>query len=377
MRETKEKALIYPYDMEFSPTIRYQELLIDYEIATLVSPNGWGFCGKDAGSVDASNDIGISVTHDFDNALASCETVIFVEGQYQLDFEKLIYPKILKALDKRKNVVCIIDLDQGIRNKLKEMFSNKGCDFKYFGHKKDNGYKIKANAYQENLLEINSPVIFVVGIAERTNKFYVQLSLRKYFIKNGYKVSQIGTKKYCELFGFHSFPEFMYDSNIPEAYKVVLFNRFIKSLEKKENPDVIIIGIPGGVMPFNNKHTNKFGILAFEVSQALTPDASILSLLFEDYKPETFEVFARSIRYKLGFDLDCINISNSHVDWSKATEFLEISYLKMESTFVDDKIKKMNRSTLPVFNILNKQDCENMSNTLINKLINYSYTQSI
>jgi peptide maturation system protein (TIGR04066 family) len=126
-------------------------------------------------------------------------------------------------------------------------------------------------------LDIDTPVIFVLGTGERTNKFEIQLALRENMMKMGYKASQVGTREYCELLGFHSFPRFMFGNGISEISKIASFNRFIKSLERDECPDVIIIGVPRGIMPFNNRLPNGYGILAYEVSQAVTPDSTVYS----------------------------------------------------------------------------------------------------
>ena len=94
-------------------------------------------------------------------------------------------------------------------------------------------------------------MVFVASVIENTNKFDVQLGLRKFLQEEGYKVSQIGTKEYCELFGFHAIPEFMYANQLSEADKIVWFNRICKSIELQEKPDIFIIGVPGATMVFN------------------------------------------------------------------------------------------------------------------------------
>lgn len=56
------------------------------------------------------------------------------------------------------------------------------------------------------------PVVFIAGITPYTEKFHVQLALRKHLLDDGYKVSQIGSKAFCNLFGFHAYPAFMNES---------------------------------------------------------------------------------------------------------------------------------------------------------------------
>jgi peptide maturation system protein (TIGR04066 family) len=229
----------------------------------------------------------------------------------------------------------------------------------------------------ESIEEIDTPIILVTGIAERTNKFEIQLTLRERIQKSGYKISQIGTRSYCEMMGFHPFPSFMYGNAISDVNKVLMFNRFIKKIESTEEPDIIIIGVPGGIMPLNREFTNKFGLLAFEISQAIAPDVVIASLLYEDYKPEGFDIYNNSIKYKLGFEVDFFNIANMQFDWSRAYEEHVMSYISLDYKFIDEKIMRYNSNRIPVLNILNKNDSNHMADKAIEKLVGYSDVQIV
>jgi len=367
---TNEKLLIYPYNLQFSPMLRHESLLNGYEISCLVSPNGWGFTGKDAGIADQGPDIGIFVSSDFEKSLDLCDTVMFIESYFPLDFEKIIFSKIKMAIKSRKNIICLLQLKSDVIKEIESLCDCGGLYFKYFNGTQ-NILPEDISFENESIEEINTPVIFVIGVAERTNKFEIQLTLREKISKLGYKISQIGTRSYCEMMGFHSLPSFMYKSDISEVNKVLMFNRFIKKIEEIEEPDIIIIGVPGGIMPFNRLFTNRFGLLAFEISQAISPDIVISSLLYEDYKADGFEVFANSIKYKLGFDVDFFNIANTQFDWTRAYEEHILSHISINSRYIDDKIKGYCKSKIPVFNILNHDDSIKITNFTIDKFIEY------
>lgn len=125
-----------------------------------------------------------------------------------------------------------------------------------------------------------------MGVTNKACKFEIQLSIRENLQSKGYKISQIGSRNYCEFLGFHSFPGFMYNRNLSESEKIILFNNYIKRLENDENPDLIVIGIPGGIMKRNDTFTSYFGIFAYEISQAVTPDYVICSTQYQDFKHE-------------------------------------------------------------------------------------------
>ncbi|MDY4115665.1 MAG: TIGR04066 family peptide maturation system protein, partial [Blautia sp.] len=98
---------------------------------------------------------------------------------------------------------------------------------------------------------------------------------RKIFIEQNYKVFQVGTKDYSTLFELDNWPRFLFSQEISFPKKVFAFNRWIFERVKKLEPDIIILGIPGGIMPINNKICNYFGELALIISKALKIDVNI------------------------------------------------------------------------------------------------------
>ncbi len=368
----KERAVIYPYDIELAPVVRHSGLLEAFDIAGLASPKGWGMENRDAGCADKGSILKTYIYSDFKGLLDTCDTVIFSRPYNTIDRKRLVHPKIVYAAEAKKNIVCIMDMDEEAQGEVSRLCEKEGVYFKYYGY---GGITGDFEVERENLNEINTPVIFVLGTAERTHKFEIQLALREAMLDMGYSVSQIGSRSYCELLGFHSFPSFMYSCSIPESRKIVLFNRFIKSIENRENADVIIIGIPGGIMPFNKAFTNRFGITAYEVCNAITPDAVVLSSLYEDYKPEYFENISSSIKYKLGLEVDCHNISNIKVDWNNSRE--QMAYITLDSKFIDEKNRGFHELNMPVYNVLNAEDSKNMAHSLVDKLSEYSKAQSV
>ena len=371
-----EKLLIYPYNLQFSPILRHKSLQKKYEISCLVAPNGWGFTGKDAGIVDRGPDIGITISSDFEKSLDLCDTVMFIDSYFPIDFKNIMFSKIKMAIRSKKNIVCLLELESEIIKELEHICNYEGVSFTYHGGSQ-NLLDSTISIENESIEEINTPVIFVIGMGERTNKFEIQLALREKIQRLGYKISQVGTRANCEMLGFHSFPSFMYDSNISEVNKVLMFNRFIRKIEKVEAPDIIIIGIPGGIMPYNRQFTNKFGMFAYEISQAVIPDFVIFSLLYEDYKVDAFEIFSNSLKYKLGFYVDVFNIANTQFDWTRAFEEQISSHISIDSKSISEKNKTYSQCKNTVLNILNEDDAEKMANIAIEKLNEYSNVEIV
>lgn len=374
----KKNTILYPFDSESVSILRHSMLVVDNDIVGLVSPNGWGFNLKDASCADNGKHIGVIIQDNFENMLEECNTLMLTDSFIHLDYERVLLPKLNKAIQKKKNILCTLNLSKKMINKIAQDCEDNGASFKHYGLTLDsNSYCNYPKIEKEFIYDIKTPIVFVFGIAERTYKFEIQLSIREELLKMGYKVSQVGSRNYCELMGFHSFPDFMYSNSIIESNKVVLFNHFIKKIEVEENPDIIIIGIPGGIMPFNNKFTNRFGILAYQVSQAVTPDYSIFSVLFEDYFPEFFENISKMVRYRLGFDIDSFNLGNVIFDGVKSDLEDKMIYTMIDCKIIDKKKEELNRIKDNIYNILNGNDAISIANNIIYKLGEYGAMEVI
>lgn len=372
----KKNLLIYPFSREVSPLVRHSHLISDYHISDIVSPKGWGFNNKNAGFIDKVEDNSLTITDNFENSLTMIDTVLFCNYPKDFKLDDVIYEKIKFAIDQKKNIINLLPMENTINENFKHLANKNKLSYVTY---ETNKAKIDKdlNIQEESLEEIQTPVIFVLGLGELTNKFDIQLALREGILKMDYKVSQVGTKNYCELMGFHSFPNFMFNKNLLEKEKILLFNRFISRIETEENPDVIVIGIPGGIMPINTTFTNNFGILAFEVSQAIKPDAAILSVFYEDFKEEYFNNLNLSATYKLGFSIDCFHLANVKFDWSSSKLEQKMKYITINPYMIEEKKKKISNVEFPLFQVFNKNDRGKIVDCVINKLAYYGEMQVI
>lgn len=370
----KERVLIYPYDYEVTPVIRHCELVQDYEITRLISPEGWGLFGKDAGIADGGYPLGITVESDFESNLSHWDTVWLTESTKYLDYEKHVVPKINSSIKAGKNIITTAHFQEEIFNEIRDKCNARGTVLRSFPSPEED-IELKSNS----LYKINTPIILITGIAERTNKFELQLSIRDYFLEKGYRVSQVGSRNYCELFGFHSMPDFMYAGtlNRSEVTKIFLFNQYIKMIEVTEKPDVIIIGIPGGTMAYNEHHTNRFGILAFEIAQAIRPDAVVYSILYEKYTADYFEKIANFAEYRFGFDIDLFNLTNQRLDLVESDSVQRLVYMTVDSKFIDKQKHEFSKEIRwPVCNVLNQEDSKIISMRLEEILLEYGEVES-
>jgi len=367
----KERLMIYPYDIQSAPLITHQSLIKNYNITALVSPNGWGLNEKDAAFVYGGRPLGIHIQSDFEGCLDFCDTVLFAEHDQATDVKKVILPKIKKAAKQQKNILCSLCPNNEIKEEISQLCSSSNVHFKHFDYGKEVFYVDKLESITRTLCSFETPVVFVMGASDKTHKFEIQLALRDNFINMGYKVSQIGSRNGCEIFGFHSFPWFMRSTSINEIDRIILFNHYVKQIELRENPDIIIIGIPGGISPFSNELHNNFGVHAFQISQAVKPDAVIFSLLYADFSPDYFQSLSNKINHKFGYEINCFNLSNNLFDMNASVFEKRFMYAKLDTGLVDNKTEYYRKLQIPVYNILNSQDSNNISRHIFDILSSY------
>ena len=78
-----------------------------------------------------------------------------------------------------------------------------------------------------------------MGMGPNTNKFYMQLALKKYFEEKGYQTLVVGSNELSTLFGVPMLPSSMFE-NISFRQKILILNQYICEKAKEYRPDIII-----------------------------------------------------------------------------------------------------------------------------------------
>lgn len=331
------KVMLYPYDRESYPIVVFHEMIKELEIKSLVSPKGWGLEGK----IFINERQSYVVKTDYERELLAYEGVLFVNSANKIYPDDLILRKIQYADSQGKKIYYARNDEQEI-NWLRENVK----DTVFFNPPdKEKNEGISSN----KLFDIQTPVIGVGGMGEETDKFFVQLGIRNYLDKKGYKVTQIGSRSYCGLFGFHSFPRYMLDIH-KEKDKIIFLNHYLKKLELQESPDVILVGIPGGIMAINEKWHNDFGCLLHEVAEAVSIDYLIVSTYFEEYAEDFYKNLSERIFHRYGFKADAFHVSDRRIDYVEGADDSTLKFVSVDKEFVRSTICKYKSD-----NILNLQ----------------------
>lgn len=303
------RAAVYPYDFEFMSALRHRDMLDNIEISSLFSPKGFGLQGKDAYYL--GNEAAGIIVHSFDDeAFKKVDTLIITESLMKIPEEDRFNE--IDIIISNVNTAIDLTYDKGTHSQLKDIC--KKYKVQYI-----TGFELLADNRKMNLEmvgvpternKIVTPIIAVCGISPMTQKFDVQLYFRDRFIKDGYKVSQIGTKEISYLFGFQAWDDTLYDNSYSETEKIGRINQYIKDIEAVERPDVFVIGIPDALIPYTHKHTFRYGIPAYEIFSAVTPDFVLMTLFNGEYTDEFYGEMQNMCKYRYNSDIDCFY--NSH-----------------------------------------------------------------
>ena len=318
------KLLVYPVNENLVPLVRYKDLLPSYSEVIPVAPRGFGYEGLDAALLDGGPMTGSLVSCEFSEALQKADAVFFDHcdaplnaGQYALLIREtqqagkaVLLTKSLKVFLASKGVAVAMDGVSILGRPADDLLGND----------------------EEKLLEIPVPCVVVLGTGRRTGKFDLQLNLRNVFQQAGYSVTQFGSKEYSSLFGFDPLPQFLFDLG-SQREKILAFNHLVYETVKRDNSDVVLLGVPGGIMPINPFEFDEYGELAFLMGTAVHADTGICSLYCAPYPESVLENIRRICLYRHGVPIKYMNLSNHDLLLSQTT--LECKYL----TVPTEKIK--------------------------------------
>ncbi|MDR2569150.1 MAG: TIGR04066 family peptide maturation system protein [Oscillospiraceae bacterium] len=362
MRIIKEQVTIYPYNNDYEPFINHKSMIHSMEIISLVSPKGWGMTGD----VINSDDSLMEVHDNFSVGINSCTTVWFVEDDLIPLPHELLFLNVTEAIEKKKKIIFSRYKDKQLYQEVDRMIPT---ELKLTPPR----YEVYDNLFNpKKLYSINIPIVIIAGISEKTDKFSIQVKLRNQFMKRGYKVSSVSTRLDSSIIGMHPLPSFMLDNHKSTEERILEYNHFIKHLELIEQPEIIIIGIPGGVLPYNNYLYNKFGVMAFEICNSVRCDCAVLCSLFSDYSHDYFDEIAEGLFNKYEMDILYHHIAARMRDnlHDSINEY-EFNYLSLDENYVKEKIKAC--GIMNAYNMLDVNDASKVVENIIEK---FSYDDS-
>ena len=315
------RALIYPYSKEFEPFIKYGKCIDSIEVFETLSPVGWGVQDK-LGEILNKNSVTEVNWYNIDALLLIDSGAINLNNLEILDV-------VTYAAKNGKKVIVNRNIDDDTFLGITEICGKEQVELI------DMRKYIKEGMNDKRIKKIATPIILVAGMGEKCDKLSVQVFLQSYYKDLGYKVCVVSSRTNSELYGMHSFPSFMFGNTLDETSKIINFNHYIKMLEEIENPDIIIIGVPGEVMPVSDKHSEHFGIFAFEVFNAIKCDVLLFCMHNNNYFREYFEEVKKLCEYRFHSKVDAFVIANHAYDCFSLETEGNLKYLSFSNEEVE------------------------------------------
>lgn len=303
----KEKLMIYPVDGEYLPFLKYSDLLEQKSSVTCYAPKGWFYVNKTI-NIPGNRTITVKDIREC-NDFSEFDAIWIVNSNGEIDFSHSILPIIEQAAKERKSIRITRSLTHE-----EYVLCSQLC--KTYGNLLDSQEQVVcSHDFTPNILRIQTPIVFVFGMFEHTEKLDTILYLHKGIQKAGYKVKTILTRKNeTDAEEFLSFPSFMYEKQYSDTDKVFFFNHFIRRIELEEKPDIIVIGLPGEMMPLDEKHNGNFGIVPYLISNAVHCDYAVMKLFHNFYDNTFADKMQEIVRSKFEIDINAFVVSNSILD---------------------------------------------------------------
>lgn len=343
----KEKICVYPFGRSFVPVLNHIEMMNRaIEITALVSPKGWGLVGN---TYDNGR---LHVASDFKNIPSDID-ILLIPGFEQFPFfEDKAVERILEVVSQFKRVISYHKFSKKNEELLRMTLHNNFCLYETFPD--TTGFKIEPTYASERILPINTPILAIAEMLDGTDAFEVGLALRAEFTNMGYKVVQIGSRPYCDVVGGNQIPNFMRYTTLSEVEKVFQFNRYVKYLSEKEDPDLIILNVPDAIQSYDEKHTVGFGILPYLIFKAVRVDFLIVCSIFYQDSPEIFEIINQACTYKFDTSVGLFHMSGLRFDIEKMERSKILYGEYLDSDTVDKYIEKSREKyKIPIMNLKN------------------------
>jgi peptide maturation system protein (TIGR04066 family) len=343
-----KKILLFPYHPDVELLVEHKDYINDYQIIGLISYK------EDEKRIQLLTENLALEMMPYEQLIQTCNTVVVLDNYRQFDTAKY-YSVINDAIANNKEVLVTplaqtqLDLAryEG-KYKLLESLPADVMDFAdEYNSKKESGY-------ENRMYEIDTPIIAVMGQGINCSKFETQL-LMKEVLEEEYTAFTITSNPLGILFGCYTIPSFLFQ-DIPFQEKIVKFNYYIRKISKVYDPDVILIGIPEGIAPFEREEFHHFAEYPLVVSNAVSIDMAILCTYFMrgTKLADGLKKMVELCQNKLSILIGAVSLSKT--SFEIPAEMLDrIIFEYLDRAYLDRFYPDINSINLPLINLLNRE----------------------
>ena len=334
-----KKLAIFPANRDSCAIARHASLLDGYSSPTLLLPGFYRMHGMDISVMDGGDTANISFVEYNEKNLTEYDTVFI--GYDNKIMGNVLYKEAIDFVTANGNKVI---LSQQLLDELK-----MGSPIK----------PIPEWPATNHMYDINIPVIILLTQGLHTNQFTLELKLRKSFMNKGYKVGQIGSREYAQLFGYHELPDFLCEDK-DATHKIVRLNHLIKDITEHEKPDLLILSIPDPIMKYNNAILNGLGVIPFVAGSAVKSDIVIVCTYYETYRLTYFEETSLFCHYRFGCPAQFFGLTNAIARYDPAMVDRKMEYITLDNTVVTSGMQDMEHGNYYIFNPMDDDGVEGL-----------------
>lgn len=341
---------VFPFTPEVKSIIRFRDQMAGYEIRAILS-----FKEHAVQLCEYQRQTGIFCTTEIEEALNQCDCLLLMNNN-----TKQTLDKYHKTYEMAKNDGKEITMSMVLWH---EMFPDQEPDSQV--HLLSNVEPVKEYFECSQLLEIQVPIVAVMGLGESCDKFETQMQMKEAFKEKGYHAYSLSSNDLGSLFSMDTYPEFMHQKNLSFSEKVFKLNSYLYDICEENHPDVILLGLSGGIVPLSKYDHNYFAETVLVAANALKIDIGVLCHYFMDddemipYEEMQelawnrysvpIEAFVMS-RQRVGFSGDSKGLDYMFLDDERVSQ-RKVSDIHFSSASVTDE-KQMKKVFYRVINLL-------------------------
>lgn len=296
-----------------------------------------------------------------EDLIENCDSIVFLENYRNYKLDKYYY-LLDKALRLKKEIFILeglseqLDLDQ---YSGKYRLLKKEPDFTESDIARLNTRNIK--------YMLETPVLAVTGMGKNCCKFETQVSLWNVLKEQGYHTVWISSNPLATFYGGYTMPSFLFSPVLSFEKKILQFNHFIFGLERKEHPDLFLIGIPEGVTGFETYEYNHFAEYPLIIGNAVSVDAAILCTYFMKVGNEAgIYNLTQFCRNRFDFPIEEIWVGRNFFEEDRPHR--QISYSYLDENYLKKHFAQDVQTAIPIIPVWEKEIVYQAAGSMIQKL---------
>ncbi len=368
-----KKLAIYPFSRDMLDFVVWSKRFTDeYEITGLYAPSGLGLSDMDAAYGQNRGDTGMLVSRDLERMYAESDALLIPTGNLQDVMNCRVIHVLETAAQRHLPVLCAIELGDE-RKRIEKVFSDAETSIRFLTDEKapidDPRCDLYAATNTFGLYETHATVIMVGGLYADCCDREAALALVDGFRRAEHKATAILAGDESFLLGLYPYPGSFFSKELEAEQKAVALNRYLHRIDQLESPDVIIVQMLGGLMPFNNRFPEGFGIKPFIAARGILPDFLVMGTLYMAYAYDLMESLKPVLQNRFGGTLLCSYMSNRFANIAESTEHPGFIYNYYDHAAYRKEFAELPHDPrLPVFDITDVQEAEGLADFVVNAL---------